>query len=233
LKLRALAGALVVIVAILVGASLYVFRSTRELPHDLAQDGRALLHELGEVARAFKEGTLTTSFVSYATEVSATRRLQVASVTTQESFERKDEMTILWGELSLPDVVVEARAPVEYTYYVEFDKGWSFALDGPWLVVSVPALEFNTPALDVSKLTFVVRKGSILRDEAAVVEQLRLGLTELCRRRAAEHLALTREPARRAIVGFVETWLKDRFPDGGQYRARVVFAGEGATEPVR
>ncbi len=214
--MRALAAALVVIVAILAGASLYVFRTASEMPSALT--------------RAFKEGSLTTSFVSYATQVSATTRLQVAKVASGESFERKDQLTILWGELSLPDVVVEARAPVEYTYYVALDKAWSFALDGPWLVVSAPPLEFGTPALDVSKLTFVVRQGSILRDEAAVVEQLRLGLTELCRRRAADHAALAREPARRSAEAFVETWLKDRFPDGGEYRARVVFEGEGPTE---
>ncbi len=230
--MRALAAALVLIVAIITGASLYVLHSARALPHELAENGRVLLHDLGAVARAFQQGTLTTSFVSYATQVSGTRRLQVAAVDTGESFERKDEMTILWGELRLPDVIVEARAPVEYTYYVDLDERWTFTLDGAWLVVAVPALQFNTPALDVSKLSFVVRSGSILRNEAAVVEQLRLGLTELCRRRAVDHVALAREPARRSVEGFVEAWLQERFPDGGRYRARVVFEDETATDPV-
>lgn len=224
--MKALAAALVAIVAILAGASLYVFHSAGELPRDLAASGVEALRAVGELARAFKQGTVTTSFVSYATQVTATKRLQVATVSEIELFERRDEMTILWGQFALPDVVVEARAPVEYTYYVDFDKPWDFALDGPFVRVSVPALEWNTPALDVSRLAFSVREGSLLRDEASVVDGLRLALTELCRRRAGERAALAREPARRSIEAFVETWLRERFDDGKDYRARVVFGDE-------
>ena len=149
--------------------------------------------------------------MSYATQVSATTRLQVASVATGESFERKDELTILWGELSLPDVVVEARAPVEYTYYVALDKPWSFALDGPWLVVSAPALEFNAPALDASKLSFVVRQGSILRDEAAVrSNSSSLAPDGACAGGRAADTKHSPGRARRgaASEAFVETWLR-------------------------
>ncbi len=224
--MKALAAALVAIVVIVTAASLYVFHSAGQLPRDLAASGVEALRAVGELARAFKQGTVTTSFVSYATQVSATKRLQVATVSETELFERRDEMTILWGQFALPDVVVEARAPVEYTYFVDFDKPWAFALDGPFVRVSVPALEWNAPALDVSRLAFTVREGSLLRDEAAVAESLRLALTELCRRRAGERVALAREPARRSIEAFVETWLKDRFDDGKDYRARVVFGDE-------
>jgi hypothetical protein len=229
---KALAGALVAIVAILTGASLYVLHTARELPRDLAESGVRALQQLGELARAFKQGTVTTSFVSYATRIAATKRLQVASVGQTELFLRRDETTILWGQLALPDVVIEARAPVEYTYFLDLDKSWLFALDGPFVSVTVPPLEWNTPALDVSSLSFEVRKGSILRDEDSVKENLRLALTELCRRRAAEHAALAREPARRSAEAFVDTWLHQRFDDGTAYRARVVFSDEQASAQV-
>ncbi len=224
--MKALAGALVAIVAILSLATVYVVRTASQVPNELAQSGVRALEQLGELARSFREGTVTTSFVSYATRVSATRRLQVATVSQMELFERRDEMTILWGQFALPDVVVEARAPVEYTYYADLEKAWRFELAAPFVLVSVPDLEWNAPALDVSRLEFVVREGSILRDESAVVESLRQVLTELCRRRASEHVALAREPARRSIEGFVDTWLRERFADGKDYAARVTFADE-------
>jgi hypothetical protein len=37
---------------------------------------------------------------------------------------------------------------------------------------------------------------------------------------------LVRETGRRKVEAFVETWLIERFSDGKQYRARVVFADE-------
>jgi hypothetical protein len=223
---KALAAALVAIVVILTGAALYVFHSAGELPRDLAASGVEAIRAVGDLARAFRQGTVTTSFVGYATQVTATKRLQVATLAETEVFERRDEMTILWGQFALPDVVIEARAPIEYTYYVDLDKPWAFALDGPFVTVKAPSLEWNAPALDVSRLTFTVREGSILRDEEAVIESLRLALTELCRRRAAERVALAREPARRSIESFVDTWLHERFDDGKDYRARVVFGDE-------
>jgi len=36
----------------------------------------------------------------------------------------------LQGALALPDVVVEARAPVAYTYFLDLDMEWRFRLEG-------------------------------------------------------------------------------------------------------
>jgi hypothetical protein len=82
----------------------------------------------------------------------------------------------------------------------------------------------------VSALRFSVREGSVLRDEQLVLDRLRSELTPLLDRRAREHVPLVRETGRRKVEAFVETWLVQRFADGKQYRARVVFADE--TPPV-
>jgi hypothetical protein len=219
----ALPAALVAIVAILTLAGLYVFRSARQLPVDIASQA---ISGLVRVAEGFRTGTITTSFVSYATELGGMRRLEVARLKQMEVFERRDEALILWGTLALPDVVVEARAPVEYVYDLDLDAPWQFRLDGPWVVVSAPRLEWTTPALDVSSLELVVREGSVFRDEAAVKERLRENLTALLARRVRDHVALVREVARRQAEGFVEKWLRERFADGAGQRARVVFADE-------
>jgi hypothetical protein len=222
----ALAFAAVAIVAILAGSGLYVFRSVRRAPAEVIEGSRRALRELSRVAAAFRTGTITTSFRSYATEVQGVERLQFAELRQLEVFERRDEAAILWGALRLPDVVVEARAPVEYTYFLDLDKEWRFRLEGKEIFVLAPAVEWNQPAVDVSALHYETRAGSVFRDTKLVQDRLRGELTALTALRARQHLPLVREAGRHRVESFVETWLVRRFADGEGYRARVRFADE-------
>jgi hypothetical protein len=225
------AVAAVAIVAMGVGAALYVFHSVRRLPGEVIQGSREALRELREVAAAFRTGTVTTSFRSYATEVHGTSRLQFAELRQLEVFERRDEAAVLWGTLRLPDVVVEARAPITYTYFVDLDKAWSFRLEGRDVFVQAPVIEWNRPAVDVSELRYVVTAGSVFRDEALVQERLRAEMSALALLRASQHVSLVRETGRRQVEAFVEGWLVHRFDDGYAYRAHVLFAGEPPAAP--
>ena len=92
--------------------------------------------------------------------------------------------------------------------------------------VTVPGVEWNRPAPDVSALRFTVREGSVFRDEQLVADRLRSEMTPLLERRAHDHVPLVRETGRRKVEAFVEMWLIQRFSDGKPYRARVVFADE-------
>lgn len=224
---RAWPVALVALAAILAGAGLYVFRSLRSAPGEALDQAAALVDKAAQVAAAFRTGTLVTRFASEATRLNGTARLQFAELVQSEVFERTDSTSVFWGQLQLPDVIVEARAPVTYTYYVDFEKPWDFRrLEGTTLDVLAPAVEWNTPAVDASAIRYSVRKGSLLRDEAAVMEQLRGGVTELSRARAREHVALVRDTGRVKIAEFVDRWLRERFADGAGYHARVRFADE-------
>ena len=229
----ALAAAAVAIVAILTGGALYIVRSARSVPTEVIEGGRQALRDLREVAAAFRTGTVTTIFRGYATEVSGTTRLQFAELRQEESFERRDREAVLWGTLSLPDVVVEARAPVTYTYFLDLDKEWRFRLEGRDVLVVVPPVEWNRPAVDVSALRFEVREGSVLRDEQVALDRLRSELTPLLDRRARQHVPLVQEAGRRKVEAFVETWLVQRFADGKDYRARVLFGDEPAAATPR
>jgi hypothetical protein len=222
----ALAAAVVAVVAIVTGAALLVLRSARSLPGEIADSGRKALADLREVAAAFRTGTVTTTFHGDATSVVGTSRLQFAELRQEELFERRDAAAVLWGTLALPDVVVEARAPVVYTYYLDLDKPWHFRLENGIVFVSAPAVEWNRPAPDVSALRFTVREGSVFRDEQLVLDKLHAEMTPLLERRAHDHVPLIREAGRRKVEAFVETWLVQRFSDGKAYRARVVFADE-------
>jgi hypothetical protein len=219
---------LAIIVA--VGAS-FALRRVTSLPGELVEQGRGVVRDLASVAEGFRTGTITTSFASYRTEVSGTTFLQFATLRQVEVFERKDTSSLLWGQLALPDVVVEARAPVEYTYYLDLNKTWTLKLEGDTILVAAPPIEFNTPALDASALHFEVREGSVFRDERAVVEQLRHGLSDLAKLRARQHVALVRETGRRRTEQFVETWLSRAWSDGARHHARVTFPDEGPQVP--
>lgn len=213
--------------AILAAAGLYVFRSLRAAPGEAVDRAAALADKAAQVAAAFRSGTLVTRFASEATRLHGTARLQFAELLQAEVFERTDSTSLFWGQLELPDVIVEARAPVTYTYYVDFQRPWEFRrLDGATLDVVAPPIEWNTPAVDASAIRYAVRKGSLLRDEAAVMERLRGGITELGRVRAREHVGLVRDTGRVKIAEFVDRWLRERFADGGAYHTRVRFADE-------
>jgi hypothetical protein len=135
--------------------------------------------------------------------------------------------------LELPEVVVRAEAPVEYTYYLDLEDRWDFLLEGQTVRVQAPPIRFNTPAIDVSRLRYEVKSGSVIRDEALALENLKRGLGELSRARAAENVALVRELGRKQTAEFVRTWLLSRYDDASSYHIEVLFADEvSAQEPT-
>lgn len=223
---RPLALALLAVAAIGAATAVYLWRSARRLPGELLDKSREVVRDLRSIAEGFRTGTVTYAFAAEASELNGTTRLQVATLRQVEVFERKDEAALFWGHLQLPDVIVEARAPVEYVYFLDLRKAWTFRLVEREIFVAAPALEFNTPAVDASALRYEVRAGSVLRDEAQALERLRQGLTELSRARARQNQALVRETARHETERFVETWLARGFGDSRDYRVRVVFADE-------
>ncbi len=204
----------------------YVFHRAQRLPGEILEQGRSIASELRSVAGAFKTGTITTTFVSYAAEMSGGQKLQFATLKEMEVFERTDRAQVLWGQLELPEVVVRAEAPVEYTYYLDLEERWDFLLEGQRVLVRAPPIRFNTPAIDVSRLRYEVKSGSVFRDEALALENLKRGLGELSRARAAENVGLVREMGRKQTAEFVRTWLLSRYDDASSYRVEVTFAGE-------
>ena len=204
----------------------YVFYRAQRLPGEILEGGRSIATELRSVAAAFKTGTITTTFVSYAAEMSGSQKLQFASLKEMEVFERTDRAQVLWGQLELPEVVVRAEAPVEYTYYLDLEERWNFLLEGPSVRVQAPPIRFNSPAIDVSRLRYEVKSGSVFRDEALALENLKRGLGELSRARAGENVALVRELGRKQTAEFVRTWLLSRYDDASSYHIEVTFADE-------
>lgn len=231
-RVRAVVFGAVALAAILAG--IYLVRSVLAVPGQAVDAGRAVIGDLRDLAAAFREGTVKTVFVNHAARLSGSNKLAVAELEQTEIYTRTESSSLLWGALQLPDVVVEARVPVEYVYYLDLSGVWEFELDGHRLLVRAPALEFNTPALDVSKLEYQVRASSLLRDEDAAIAALQAGLTELSRERAQEQIPLVRETARRHTEEFVRNWLAGAFDSPEIHAIEVEFAdrpppGEGVT----
>ena len=214
------------VVAVLVGGGLYVFESLRRLPADAVAGSRRLARDLVDVAAAFRQGQIEISFTSYATSVTGSSYLQFANLRQTELYTRQDTASVLWGTLELPEVVVSATAPVEYTYYLDLDEQWDFRLEEHRLLVQAPRIRFNQPAIDASEIRYEVRASSLLRDEEAALEQLKRGLSVMSRRRAREHVPLVREVGRAKVREFVERWLVGSFGDAEDYRVVVRFADE-------
>lgn len=219
-----IAAAVVMIVALLGGV--YLIDRLLGLPGRAVESGREIARDVRDLAAAFRQGEVETRFASYAGSLAGSNKLQVAELRQVEVFRRTESSSVLWGALRLPDVVVEARVPIDYVYTVDLEAPWRFELADHRLLVRAPPLDFNPPALDVSRLEYEVRASSFLRDEDEAIAALQAGLSELSRRRARELTGLVRDTARLETAAFVRNWLAASFEDGEVYSIEVVFEGE-------
>ena len=225
-----------VIVLIVTLNGFLIFRSCRNVPGDAIDKTSKLVEKAGkalsDVASAFNQGRVTTEFISYATTVTPTRRLQFATLKQKEIFTRRDESSTAFGYMPLPDVIVEARAPIEFTYYLDLDAPWRVVLEDQTIYVLGPGIQFNTPAIDVSGLQYEVKKGSAIRNTTAALDGLKQSITMLAKNRARENIPLVREHGRKQTTEFFEQWLSKSFTDGRKYPVKVFFPDEKLPLPL-
>jgi hypothetical protein len=215
---------------VLVGAGLYVFKSCRDLPGETLDKTGRLVNQIGQqvekVAAAFSQGTITTSFTSYATTLNGSQYLQFATLSQHERFTRKDEASTLWGYLPLPDLIVEADAPVAYTYYLDLNAPWSFSLQDGVIYVTAPDIRFNKPAVDASRILYQVKQDSHFRNTSEAMESLKNSITGLSYQKAQANIELVRETGRKQTEMFVHNWLARSFADGKNLPVKVRFRSE-------
>jgi len=205
-------------------------RAVTGVPAATLNQGAAIVQEFGKqaatVARAFREQTVREEFLSSSVKLTGTSRLQVATLQENETFRRKESDSVMWGLIALPEIVVQADMPVEYTYYFDFNGPWEFKQEDKTVTVFPPPIVPNTPAADVSKLTFYTLEGHVWQDDKAVRQRLQDELSKALRDRAEEHVKLVREIGRRQLEEFVSKWMADSFSDGHDFHVKVVFPDE-------
>lgn len=212
----------------------FFLRACQKLPGDAIDKTGQVIEKTGkalaEVASKFTQGRITTEFISYATTISNHHHLQFATLRQKEIFTRSEELTTGFGYVPLPEVVVEARAPVEYTYFLDLNAKWDVLVKDGKVQVFAPAIQFNKPAVDASAITYEVKKGYLKTAEAQ--ENLKKSITSLATLRARENIPLVRENARRQTTEFVERWLLHSFTDAKQYPVKVYFPGEKPPDQI-
>lgn len=163
---------------------------------------------LSQIAENFRTGKVVTEFHDYVTEVKGLQRLQVASLKTTDVFTRVDSKSILWELIDLPDVKIEIKMPVEYTYYLDMKSKWNFEFDESLMHIKVtaPQLKPNTPAVNVSEMKVTILKGSIFRNVDAVKDSLFKELMPRLNQLAYEKVDLVRETARKEVTSFISNW---------------------------
>ena len=217
-------------VFLLVAAGVFVFKSCRDMPGEAIDKAGVAADKIGkrlaEVAAAFNQGTITTTFTSYATSVSGSQFLQFATLAQEERFQRTDQASTGFGYIPLPDIIVEANAPVTYTYYLDLNDKWEFKLKGGAITVIAPNIKFNKPAVDASRITYEVKKDSLIRDTHLAMEGLKRSITSMANQKAQDNIGLVRETGRKQTEAFVRDWLARSFADGKNYPVSVRFRNE-------
>lgn len=208
----------------------WAWHSLIAMPSAALREGAGLLREAGTqaatVARAFRQRTIHQEFMSSAVTLSGTTRLQVAALQEHETFRRKETDSLAWGLIELPSVVVQADMPVEYTYYLDFNAPWEFVQQNDTVIAYPPTLQPNSPAADVSKLTFYTLEGHLWQDDKGVKRRLQDSLTTALHYRSVGHIPVVKETARRQVETFVEQWLAQSFSDGHDFHVQVLFPDE-------
>ena len=220
----------IVSVLLFLATVIYVLRYIRDLPGELIEKAEAGIEKAGQalkdIATAFNQGTISTSFTSYATSLNPTHNLQFATLRQSEIFNRTDEASTGFGYIPLPDVMIEARAPVEYTYFIDLNAKWELLLQEGTLYVLAPPIRFNEPAVNASEITYEVKKGSVFRNTTQAKENLKKSVMPMVQRRAKESIPLVKETGRKEVENFVERWLAKSYADGKKYPVKVVFGDE-------
>jgi hypothetical protein len=183
---------------------------------------------LKRLVQAINTQTIKTDYASTGTTLARTQYLQVGRINQIELFERRDSAKRLG--VPMPDLIVSARAPIEYTYYLDLTGNWEFAFDGKRVQVIAPAIQFNKPAVDASAISYKVEEDSFLRNSAAAIDALKRSITRESEVRAKENIQLVRETARRGAEQFVSNFVVHMYGADKETPVSVVFRDE--TLPV-
>ncbi len=174
---------------------------------------------LSKAVEGFKSGKVTTEFHDYITSIEGNNELLVATLKSTDTFTRRDSKSLLWELIKFPDVVVEVKVPVEYTYYLPLKGDWKFEWDDvtETITVTTPALRPGTPAPDISAMQIYEKEGSIFRDAEKVKTQLKSEITGKLEWASQEKIPLIKDAARKAAGDFIRDWfIRYYFKDSSQ-----------------
>jgi hypothetical protein len=215
--------------------------------------GAALLvkswHLFGSLAGQFKTGHITTTFSEDIPTIISTHGdvLELATLTSTETFTRADTTTFAWGYLPASTSIAEIRVPATYRYYLRLSDPWRLATRGNVCLVQAPQFQASLPpAIDTGRMEKRLASGWASFDRTTLLDELEKNITRHLSKRATDpkHLDLVREQCRRSVAEFVKKWLADKvqwpakinaiivvFPDEQAFTSDNALAGYSA-EPI-
>ncbi len=189
------------------------------------------------VARGFLSANITETFLASIPEIDAggLGNLEVAKAEITETFTRSDERFILWDKVSLGTTVTEIKVPVTYRYHLRLDDPWQLEVSGRICLVRAPAIRpSQPPAIHTDRMSKRAQEDWLRFDGEEQLQDLERSITPrlVARAGSAKHLALVREPSRRAVARFVRAWLlrEDQWRDDRFHAIKVVFPDEDLKE---
>ena len=184
---------------------------------------------VGRLADRFRSESITETFRAAIPEIESagSGRLEVATATVTESFERSDEQKILWGLLSLGSTVSQIHVPVTYRYHVELADPWRIEVSGPTCLVFAPPIRASQPpAIHTDRMEKRSHGDWTLVNREDQMEQLEQSITPILRGYAEDprHLNLVKDKSRLTIGRFIQDWLlgEDQWRED-RFRRVVVF----------
>ena len=208
-----------------------------------------LSHAAEAVAEKFKTGHITTTFIEDIPAVTSTHGdvLELATLTSTETFSREESTTLAWGYLPTSTTSAEIRVPATYRYHLKLSGAWRLATRGNVCVVLAPPIAPSLPpAIDTARMEKRAASGWASFDKNEMLDNLEKDITRHLSKRAAntKHIDLVREQCRRSVAEFVQKWLVKNLQWPEKLNAIVVvfpdekkFANDGAlsgysAEPV-
>ena len=182
-----------------------------------------------DLADRFRSESITETFLAAIPEIESagSGRLEVATATVTESFERTAKQRILWGLLSLGSTVSQIHVPVTYRYHVELADPWRVEVSGPTCLVFAPPIRpSQPPAIHTDRMEKRSHSNWTLINGKDQLEELEKSITPVLRGYAADprHLNLVKGKSRLTIAEFIKDWLlrEDQWRED-RFRRVVVF----------
>jgi hypothetical protein len=154
---------------------------------------------------------ITQTFIGYTEHTKKVQHLLLLKITRNETDRKEYRFSHPWlmNGKTLSSAVMEVRAPVTYSYYVDMKGPWKIISEGETLSIVAPKIRVGEPATDLSRLDTHIDSGKFIFNEAEKLEELRKQFyADMIKKGTSrEYMDSVREDARRSLAEFANGWI--------------------------
>lgn len=154
---------------------------------------------------------ITQTFIGYTEQQKKVEHLLLLKVTRNETDRKEYKFSHPWimNGKTLSSSIIEVRAPVIYSYFVDMKGPWKIISEGETLTIVAPKIQVEEPATDLTRLETHIDSGKLIFNENAKLEELRKQFyTDMTKKAMSrEYMDSIREDARRSLAEFANAWI--------------------------